>query len=95
MASAETQQTKEGESVSAKTSHFMASLSSDHISSTHHAKKVLGGAATVEYEDDFEKANASLQVAWTWDKTCDDLHTDEEVQPSMGGVRMKLTSTGI
>ena len=84
----------------------MASLSSDHNSPILHTKEVHGNAATVEYEDDFEKANASLQVAWStvmdqsayyripsfykkvkcllisWDKTCDDLHTDQEVQPS-------------
>ena len=84
----------------------MASLSSDHTSPILHTTQVHGGAATVEYEDDFEKANASLQVAWStvmdeeayykipsfykkvkcllisWDKNCDDLHTDKEVQQS-------------
>ena len=62
-----------------------------------------GVAPIVQYEDDFEKANAALQVTWStlmdqsgyyktssfykkvkcllvsWDKECDDLHTDEEV----------------
>lgn len=61
------------------------------------------GASTVQYEDEWEKANAELQVIWSttmdqcnyyktpsfyknvkcllisWDKACDDLHTDEEV----------------
>ena len=83
----------------------MASLSSDHNSPILHTKEMHGNAATVEYEDDFEKANASLQVVWStvmdqnayyripsfyrkvkcllisWDKACDDLHTDQEVQP--------------
>ena len=85
----------------------MASLSSDHGSPILNAKHGHGNAATVEYEDEFEKANASLQVAWStvmdqeayykirsfykkvkcllisWDKTCDDLHTDQEVKPSI------------
>lgn len=84
----------------------MASLSSDRSSPILHAKQVHESAITVEYEDDFEKANALLQVAWStvmdqsayyripsfyknvkcllisWDKTCDDLHTDQEVHPS-------------
>ena len=84
----------------------MSSLNSDYGSPILHANQVQGGAATVEYEDEFEKANASLQVAWStvmdqsayyripsfykkvkcllisWDKTCDDLHTDKEVQQS-------------
>ena len=101
------------------TSHSMASLSSDHISPILHAKQVHSSAATVEYEDEFEKANASLQAAWntvmdqeayykassfykkvkclliSWDKDCDDLHTDKEVQPSRNEIGMKLTSAGV
>ena len=35
-----------------------------HGSATPHHKNHLRGAATVQYDDDFEKNNASLQVAF-------------------------------
>ena len=89
--------------LSTVTSSIMTSFTTNAVPSSQETERLHEGASTVQYEDAFEKANATLQVIWStmmdessyyktpcfykkvkcllvsWDKACDDLHTNEEV----------------